>query len=791
MRILLLKTWRDLLARKGQFVALILLVALGILSFVAFLTGYLDLTASVSKANTELKFADFTVKVLSAPTGEMAAVARVPGVAAVEGRLVVDTTLDVGEGTQPIARVIGVPANRRPRVNDLLIEEGRYIAGEGQGEALLHTKYAFDTGAKLGDVLTLRVGGERQKVRIVGIVSSPEYMYAIPEKGALPVKADFAPIWVAQHDAEEIFGRADAITEVAIRIEPGADIDAVIDGVETVLEPYRVLETVTQAQQPSAFGINSEIDQMRTMAFALPALILLISASSLFIALSRLVTSQRGQIGLAKALGYGDGAILLHYLLFALVIAVAGSLIGIALGDVLSRLISQQYVEMLGVPYMDHHVYPVVIFGAVALSSLACVAAGIAPAWRSARMAPAHAMRSDPNAALAGGRRPLVERVFGWALPRSFTFRIPLRNVFRARRRAVYTILGIAFAMILTVATRASFDSINGLIDSVFSTGERWDVMAVFDPAVDGARLHEVERWDGVRRVQGALMVPVELTSPTAVHEGALTAMDPSATFHGFAITDGGPAAETMSRGELILSVGLARKLAVGVGATLTVKTPYREERTVLRVGAISDEALGAPAYASMEKARELLATSIVSYNSVYVNVDADRAQRVKEDLLDLPGAVSVSVKSSMLGSLISMMEFSYFYEGLLFGFGFAMAFVVIYTTFTSNILERTREIATMRTIGESNSRLAVMVTIENVMLAVVGIPLGVWLGKLTADALYASLSSEAYSLKATITIWSVAELSLMTLGILLLSEIPPIRRIFRMDLAEATKIME
>jgi putative ABC transport system permease protein len=163
----------------------------------------------------------------------------------------------------------------------------------------------------------------------------------------------------------------------------------------------------------------------------------------------------------------------------------------------------------------------------------------------------------------------------------------------------------------------------------------------------------------------------------------------------------------------------------------------------------------------------------------------------VKDDLFDLPGAVSVNVKTGMLGSLLQMMEFANFYQGILYVFGWAMAFVVVYTTFTSNILERSREIATMRTIGESNSRLAVMVTIENVMLAFVGIPLGVWFGMRAASAIFASFSSEAYSLKATISWSSMAALSFMTLGVLLLSEVPAIRRIFKLDLAEATKVME
>ena len=86
-----------------------------------------------------------------------------------------------------------------------------------------------------------------------------------------------------------------------------------------------------RAEQPGYDGLKSELDQNRVMARSLPVLVLLISSMSLFIALSRLVTAQRGEIGLAKALGYSDGQILLHYLSFALVVAAGGIVLGVAL----------------------------------------------------------------------------------------------------------------------------------------------------------------------------------------------------------------------------------------------------------------------------------------------------------------------------------------------------------------------------------------------------------------------------------------------------------------------------
>jgi putative ABC transport system permease protein len=144
-----------------------------------------------------------------------------------------------------------------------------------------------------------------------------------------------------------------------------------------------------------------------------------------------------------------------------------------------------------------------------------------------------------------------------------------------------------------------------------------------------------------------------------------------------------------------------------------------------------------------------------------------------------------------MVDMLNEMMSFSYAFYAVMLAFGLSMAFVVIYNTFTANVTERTREIASMRTIGEDGGHLATMITIENLMLAIVGIPLGVWLGLLVSQGLLDSMSTEAYTLEAILRPESVAIVVLLTLVVLLVSEIPPARRIFKLDLAEATKMRE
>jgi putative ABC transport system permease protein len=195
--------------------------------------------------------------------------------------------------------------------------------------------------------------------------------------------------------------------------------------------------------------------------------------------------------------------------------------------------------------------------------------------------------------------------------------------------------------------------------------------------------------------------------------------------------------------------------------------------------------------YMSLDSGAELTGSSTRQYNMLYLNTTSRTDEALKDDLYDLPGAAQVMVKDQVVAMFTDMMSFTYFFFGLLLAFGFLMGFVVIYTTFTANVLERTREIATMRTIGEDTGHLAVMVTLENLFLSVVGIPLGLWLGIRVASAMMDSLTGETYNFPLTVYPQTYVYVIVASIVVVLVSEIAPIRRILRLDLAEATKIIE
>ncbi len=787
---LTLKIWRDMKARKGQFAGLILLVTLGVAIYMAFVGAAMDLRSSADLANETFRLADFETKVVDAPTSVVDELEQVDGVAAVQGRLIVDTGLTVGD-EEVAMRVIGIPADAHPAVDDVSVLDGSYLDPSDPDGVLLHAAFAEERGLDVDDNLTVRVGDAAREFRVRGTVTTAEYFFLRRTKDEFPNPAEFAVVFAPQPSVEAASGQSGRMNSFAILVEEGADRAAVIARVEDVLTDYYVLSSTTQEDQPSNFGLLEEIRQNETMAGIVPVAILAVSAMALGIAMARLVQSQRGEIGLSKALGYTDAQVLRQYLGFSLTVGIAGSAIGIVLGLAMAYGIGESYRSFLNLPLIETSFHWEVAASAVAISVLVCLLAGLGPALRSARMRPAQAMHSDPNLSQTKGSIPIVERALGRVLPRSTFFRMPLRNVFRSRRRSIYTIIGTVFALVLIVSTWAMNDSFGYLISHQFEDIDTWDAVVAYNENVPADTIDQIARVDGVTSAEAALVVPVKLRAGDETRELAVTAIAPDAGFHGFTVAEGSPVAEALQGGGLVFPEGLAERLDVGVGDTVEIESPFIDQPVQLEIATLSKEMFGFPLFVNEAVGQELAGSQVPVMNAAYVDyadVDADALERA---LYATPGVASVTIKQALIAMLDSAMAFARYFVGLLFAFAFSVAFVVVYNTFTTNVIERTREIATMRTIGEDRPHLAWMITAENLLLAVVSVPIGLWAGRLAAEAMFRAMSTEAYTMPTYINPMSYVWIVISVIAILLLSEVPALRRVFRLDLAEATKAME
>ena len=129
MSILQRKILRDMWRSRLLFGAIIILLATGITMFVALYSAFQDLTESEESTYETLKFADVFYKLTPSASLPVGLATQVEGVESAEGRIVQDVPMRRPDspGSNVLARVISLPDDGRPSVNDIAIRRGDYL----------------------------------------------------------------------------------------------------------------------------------------------------------------------------------------------------------------------------------------------------------------------------------------------------------------------------------------------------------------------------------------------------------------------------------------------------------------------------------------------------------------------------------------------------------------------------------------------------------------------------------------------------------------------------------------
>ena len=132
-----------------------------------------------------------------ARTGRRRGSRRFPDVSALETRVVANVTLDLAQLEEPASgRLISIPADRRPRVNDLFLRRGRWIEPGRRDEVLASEGFVIAHGLNPGDQIPAVINGRLRRLTIVGVALSPEYIYTIRPGELVPDDKRFGIFWM-------------------------------------------------------------------------------------------------------------------------------------------------------------------------------------------------------------------------------------------------------------------------------------------------------------------------------------------------------------------------------------------------------------------------------------------------------------------------------------------------------------------------------------------------------------------------------------------------------------------
>ena len=774
------KTLRDLRRARGQSIALVTVVALGVTTFVAAIGAYLDLDASETRTFERLRFADAWYELEPTDAATVEAAADRPDVAGAEARLVIDTGLPVDDRDRVRARLIGVPAGEQD-VNAVEIVDGEPRSGPGQ--VLVERHFAEARDIAPGDTITPLIAGQPFALEVTGTVASPEYLQVTPDRfELLPSPSSFAVLFVDLAELQAASGRAGLVNDLAVRLAPGADV-GVVDEIEADLREQQLLrQTTRRAEQATYAALEQDLTAFRSIAVAMPSLILLAGIVSVAVLLGRIVRTQRPLIGVIKAVGHPDRSVLRHYLTYAVVLGVAGSALGLVAGTALGGVITRGYAAELGIPFTQTSFHPVVAGLAIAVTLAAVSAAAARPAWRSARIPPATAVRVD--VAAAGPTRPSrLER----RLPLPLAVRVPLRALRRSRSRTAGTVLGITTAFVLVLMVLGLRDGIGLFLQRTFEDLERWDIAATFDQPQDEAITDQIAELPGVNAASPFLQLPAALTVGDGREDVLLTALEPDQQLRALRLGDTSPA-DAFADDAIVLTAALADDLQVDVGDPIEVATPAGTHELI--VGGTSDEPIPARAYLSLDTASRLAGTTAPPVNGIYLAADPAAAGAIRSQLFDLPGVESVKLRQEQRDDLASLLAIFTAIMAVMLAFAVAMAFALVFNTMTINVLEREREYATMRSLGAHPAaiarQLATEATILWLLAVVPGLIAGTWVARRLGEAVAAGL----FDLPIQLTVASYVGTAVGILTISFAALALPLRRVARLDLAQATKTL-
>ncbi len=786
------KLRRDILKQKWQFAALALIILLGVLGYGGMIGVMGDVKNSLHHTLDKLAFQDFQVALDgTAPAQVVDKVAALDNVKAVAGRLIVDTGMEQQEGHPVHARLIGMPTAAQPAVNQLYMSAGRYFEPQDGLVAILDHHFADYYHYGPGTVLHPIINGKKLDVPVIGVSVSAEYLLAVAsDQNVLPDPGNFAVLYLPQAELQRLVGAEGEINDLDVLLEDHApaQVSQAITQTRRALGDVRIRSIVRQKDNSGYKLVMMDLEDGQEMMGAMPMLFLMIAAMSLYVFLNRLVQDQRAEIGVLRALGYSRWAVMRYYLLLAGVVATVGSIIGLALSYPTGRSFAQAYAAEFGLPFVVVKFHTGAALGAVGLNILTALLAAWPSAWASSKVSPAQAMRFDPAVALTTGHIPLLERLITRLVPLRMRAKIALRNLTRSWHRTLTSVAGYVFAFIVLLASWAMFDGMNYAFNLQFQQIDRWDALAVFSQPQGPALLDKIKQWDGVGAVEPAIIFPVTLKSATGSKDVYLTALNPDTQLYHFNLAPGKTQDDVLQPGRVLISENMGEQLGIHTGDPLTLQTPYGSKQVIAE--ASNREMMNGGAYIDLAwLQKEMNAGSM--FNGLLIQAASAQQDTLRKKLYLLPGIAHVDLKQEILVGWQSLMGLYYTMMGLFLLFALVMSGAVIFNTVTVNVLERQRELATMRTLGQSRRWLVGLITLENILSGLLATVPGLAIGIFAAYQMFLVFNKSGdFYFPFYIAPHSYALVLLLIFGTALIAQIPAVRKINRMDLAEATKVM-
>ncbi|MFX0182222.1 MAG: ABC transporter permease [Candidatus Hodarchaeota archaeon] len=821
------RTIRDMKNRRFQFLAIIIVLSIGASMYygLSMMTDWRK--SSLDRTYKELLWEDLQIDLIpnsyvesSVIQKELQKIPEYSYLEAVELRLVETAAINVTMGNSFViipAKIIGVNTTflrplsntNTPSVNKIKLMNGNYFkTSEFEKNIAIADKRLFKFyNLSLESGISIFSHSTSYPVKLIGSAILPDYLMLIDENSmGLISEKEFTVLQMPLTSLQKIFSHEKQINQILLRVKDKENLDIVKSAIGKKLESLGIECSIKFGTEHPVYERQYEDLVNDNMLFMLIAILFLISGVfGTYITINRLTVSQQREIGISLALGFKARNIVQHYLGFALIISIVSSLITIILGDIFAVSFWNATKDLLGLPYFITSGQFQPLLEALVIIFIIPFFSVFVAIWHLSNKMPVELIRFDPSTVNSTSSKSLLEKTVFRLIKVSVSIKISIRNLFRNKKRTISTMTGVLLSIIL-------MGSIWGLIDT-------------FDAGINTAKVN-VGTWD--------LKVDSNIFLPSTMWENSLDNLPSSTSINSYLLTLQAPITfpeyqgvgdselvvflegiskdnevrelslieGEFSKNGVVLSKRTAADLNVAVGGRVLVqhveiggKYGYHLKNSSIEVTGLHDLIFANFCFMQLEEVQFLFnATNLVNAGYLAIKDLEDESEVIKDLYTNFEAVTRITSRSSLIEETETF--FNMFYDIVVITQGFCMvlALALIYNSIYSNINERKREIGTLRTLGTPSRSVLRYLFVENAIMVIFGLLIGLICGYFLIDLLLQQILSETFSHLYVPTVLSIDSWILIISSIfivLLIAHSTAISFLRKLDLIAATKTRE
>ncbi|OIR21200.1 MAG: hypothetical protein BD935_00245 [Marine Group III euryarchaeote CG-Epi1] len=759
MSIIFKKFQRDLYSELPKIAVSIIIISMGIGGFITFFQVSDNIKETVDSQYDEMNLGDSWINLQPIPIPtpeELIEYSKqnddnsineiLPQIDVMQPRLHLYGKSE-GENGPIIIEILGLPDEQK--INKLRITEGGNLATNAESgniPVVVESRFEKYHGYGLGDTFNLSIVKIDQEaiefetinvtVEVVGVAVSAEYFLITGNQGVfVPRQSTIGVMFVNLPILQNVTGFDGMINQVSIKSD--SNVDELFSG--TPLENV-IISSYEKENMESYMILNNDQKGVKQVTPKLAGIWLIIAGCTISLNLYRIIQSQKKQIGVMRAAGMTSNEVMSFYTWYGIFIGAIGSIGGIIAGFGISVYITYQYSLATEIPGIVYGLSPRLVLFGIALSMISSLVFIILPVRKAANIAITDSMSPDIPSFKDSKITEISSKL-------SLSLRLAFRNFSRNRTRTMLTTVGLSLALVTPFALGVILSSTENAVETSFDL-PGWDGTAVFDSFQEqNVTIDELESRDYISSADPVLSWEIGAFNERIVvigsNYGNVFSLPTENEFNQFT-TNNEIIIDSLFAMRNDLEVNdIFEASLLGQKKNLTVAAIHTQ---ILGGGFMSLEGLQIWLHEWEDEIKSLAVNSSVlneteieklpdlpmnPISGVYLTGDATRLNNESPDYM-----VAVIAKDDLKGQVDKLMELFTFFINLYYGLAAVMAFLIIANTATINMLEREREMATLKTLGTSDVILSkatsaenfVMGTIAGVTGIIIGYPIAVWL---------------------------------------------------------------